>query len=49
MQLLFTISKSGLDNLRKRPSNPLPWLGGGSGGTLMFNKEALEAWMMKHL
>lgn len=49
MLLLFPLSKSGLDNLRKRPSNPLPWLGGGSGGTLMFNKEVVEEWMMRHL
>ena len=48
VEVLFNISKSGLDNLRKR-REPLPCLGGGSGGLLMFNKEAVEEWMMKHL
>jgi len=48
VEVLFNISKSGLDNLRKR-REPLPCLGGGSGGLLMFNKEVVEEWMMKHL
>jgi hypothetical protein len=48
VELLFGVSSSFLDKLRKRKV-PLPSLGGGSGGILMFNKDEVEQYMMKHL
>ena len=46
--VLLSISKSYLDKLRKR-QKPLPNIGGGSGGVLMFNKEVVEEWFEKYL
>lgn len=46
--VLLSISKGFLDKLRKR-QKPLPDIGGGSGGVLMFNKEAVEEWIEKYL
>lgn len=48
VEILLGISSSFIDNARKR-RKPFPCLGGGSGGILMFNKEAVEKWMMNDL
>jgi len=48
-EILFSKSKNTQLNYRSRSRNPLPYLGGGKGKDLMYDKEMVEKWFLNHL
>ena len=48
-EALFGKSKNTQLNYRSRSRYPLPYLGGGKGKDLMYNKEECEKWLENHL
>ncbi len=46
---LYGKSKNTQLSYRSRSRNPMPYLGGGKGKDLMYNKEAVEKWFENHL
>jgi len=48
-ELIFGKSKNTQLNYRSRSRNPMPYLGGGKGKDLMYNREAVEKWFENYL
>lgn len=48
-EVLYGKSKNTQLNYRQRRTNPLPYLGGGKGADLMYDKKAVEKWFKKYL
>lgn len=48
-EVLYGKSKNTQLNYRQRRRHPLPYLGGGKGSDLMYDKEEVEKWFRTHL